>query len=89
MAEQTDALMQQARDLGLFKPHAPFEVHCSECHARLGTSGDCPNCGVIGRSEAEVSARGQKDPAALEKMLQTQIARRRAYRPVKTAGREG
>jgi hypothetical protein len=85
---EVDALIGEARDLGLFRPHAPFDVHCSNCHMRLDPSGDCPNCGIIGRPEADIATRARTDAAATEKLLRTQIARRRAYKPVKAAARE-
>jgi hypothetical protein len=79
---EVETLMEEARSLGLFRVHAPFEVHCSNCHMRLDPSGDCANCGIIGRPEAEIAKR---DPAYVEKLLRDQIAKRRAYRPVKGA----
>ena len=82
---QVDALMDEARGLGLFKAHAAFEVHCSNCHSRLDPAGDCASCGLIGRPEADVAKRSQSDAAAVEKLLRGQIAKRRAYRPVKAA----
>jgi hypothetical protein len=78
-------LILDARGMGLFKPHAPFEVHCENCHARLDGRGDCATCGLIGRSEDEIAKRAQLDPAATSKMLTTAIERRKAYRP---SGRE-
>ena len=80
-----DALLDEARSLGLFKPHAPFEVHCANCHARLDGRGDCATCGLIGRSDAELAKRAQVDPAGTSKLLQTAIERRRHFKP---AGRE-
>ena len=80
----TETLIEEARSLGLFKPHGAFEVHCVECHTRLDPIGDCPNCGLIGRPEAEIERRASADPAATEKLLRRAIDRRRAYRPVKT-----
>ncbi len=85
MAGQLDARMDEARSLGLFKTHGAFEVHCSNCHARLDPMGDCASCGLIGRPEADVAKRGQTDAAGTENLLRTQIARRRAYKPVKAA----
>ncbi len=81
-------LMEEARSLGLFKTLGAFEVHCSNCHARLNPSGDCATCGLIGRGEADVAKRAQADPEGTEKLLRAQIAKRRAYQPVKAA-REG
>jgi hypothetical protein len=81
----TQALLGEARTMGLFKPHAPFEVHCEHCAGRLDGHGDCATCGLIGRSEGEIAKRQQVDPAGTAKLLETQIARRKAYRP---AGRE-
>ena len=83
------ALIAEARTLGLFRAHAPFEVHCSSCHMRLDPQGDCPSCGIIGRAEADLTTRAQTDAAGTEKLLRAQIARRRAYRPVKAGAREG
>ncbi|MDE3112967.1 MAG: hypothetical protein KGK34_08480 [Chloroflexota bacterium] len=83
MAAQTSAL-EEAKALGLFQPQSAFEVHCGGCHTRLNGLGDCPSCGLIGRSAADVEARLGSDPAGTEKVLQAQIAKRRAYRPVKS-----
>jgi len=85
MASGAAALMDDARTLGLFKPHAAFEVHCSNCHARLDPMGNCASCGLIGRREAEVEKRAQSDAAGVEKMLRDAIAKRRAYKPLKAA----
>jgi hypothetical protein len=79
------ALLGEAQSLGLFRPHAPFEVHCANCHARLDGRGDCATCGLIGRSEAEMAKRAQVDPAGTSKLLETQVSRRKAFKP---AGRE-
>ncbi|MBI2325078.1 MAG: hypothetical protein HYU87_08990 [Chloroflexi bacterium] len=84
---QVDTLIEEARTLGLFKAHAPFEVHCSNCHSRLDPAGDCSSCGLIGRPETDLAKRSRSDPTVVEKLLRVQIAKRRAYRPVK-AGRE-
>ncbi|TMG53132.1 MAG: hypothetical protein E6H84_12705 [Chloroflexi bacterium] len=40
-------LIAEAQALGLFQPHGAFEVHCSHCHARLDSRGDCATCGLI------------------------------------------
>ncbi len=85
MATDSQALMEEARTLGLFKAHAAFEVHCSNCHSRLNPMGDCSNCGLIGRPEADLEKRAQNDPSAVEKLLRDQVAKRRAYKPVKAA----
>ena len=79
------ALLVEARELGLFKPHPPFEVHCANCHARLDGRGDCATCGLIGRAENEMAKRAQVDPAGTAKLLETQVGRRKAFKP---AGRE-
>ncbi len=81
----TQGLASEARTMGLFKPHAPFEVHCEHCAGRLDGRGDCPTCGLIGRPESEITKRLQLDPAGTSKLLAQQIARRKAYRP---SGRE-
>ncbi len=75
--------LDQARSLGLIRPHGAFEVHCAECHTRLDPQGDCPNCGLIGRSEAEIERRAKSDPAGTEQLLRRAVEKRRAYRPVK------
>lgn len=79
------ALIGEARTMGLFHAQAPFEVHCAHCHARLDGRGDCATCGLVGRSESEVAKRAQIDPSGTAKALATAIERRKAYRP---AGRE-
>ncbi len=89
MATQTQALMDEARSLGLFRPMGAFEVHCPNCHARLNASGDCSSCGLIGRPEADVAKRAEADAPAAEKLLRTQVALRKAYKPVKAGAREG
>ncbi|MBU6424254.1 MAG: hypothetical protein KGQ88_09490 [Chloroflexi bacterium] len=78
-----EAALAEAKSLGLFVPHGAFEVHCGSCHARLNGTGDCPTCGLIGRSEAEIEKRLRTDPAGTEKMLRGAMAKRRAFRPVK------
>lgn len=85
MADQLETLMDEARTLDLFRAHGAFEVHCSNCHARLNAMGDCASCGLIGRPEADVEKRAQADPAGTEKLLQAQIAKRRTFKPVKAA----
>ncbi len=85
MANEVAALMDEARTLDLFKTHGAFEVHCSNCHARLNPMGDCSSCGLIGRPEAEIVRRARIDPSAAEKLLRDRIAKRRAYKPVKAA----
>lgn len=77
---QLDTLLTEARELGLFRAHGAFEVHCGNCHSRLDAMGDCASCGLIGRPESDVTKRAQA-----ENLLRRQIARRRAYRPVKAA----
>ena len=74
-------LLNEARTLGLFKPQAPFEVHCANCHARLDGRGDCATCGLIGRSDGEMQKRAQLDPAGTTKLLQSAIERRKAFKP--------
>ncbi len=71
----TDAqtLITEAQELGLFKPQAAFEVHCSNCHGRLDGRGDCPTCGLIGRGPAELERRAQTDPAGVSKLISAAI----------------
>ena len=88
MEGQLPALLDEARALGLFKPHTAFEVHCANCHARLNPRGDCDTCGLIGRSDREVERRAASDPAGAERSLAAAIAKRKAYRPLKASGRE-
>ena len=76
-------LMNEARELGLFRAQPARDVHCVDCHARLAPSGECVNCGQLGRSEADVAKRAESDPAGTERLLRGAIARRRAYRPAK------
>lgn len=78
----TQALIDEAASLGLFKPHGAFEVHCSHCHARLNGQGDCSTCGLIGRPPAEIEKRARTNVEAANKLLATAIQRRKAYRPV-------
>ena len=75
------SLLNEARTLGLFKPQAPFEVHCANCHARLDGRGDCATCGLIGRSDGEMQKRAQLDPAGTTKLLQSAIEHRKAFKP--------
>ena len=77
----TQELLDEARSLGLFRPQAPFDVHCANCHARLDGRGDCATCGLIGRSDGEIQKRAQVDPAGTAKLLLGAIARRKAFRP--------
>ena len=81
----TQGLVAEARSMGLFKQHAAFEVHCEHCAGRLDGHGDCPTCGLIGRSESELAKRAELDPAGTSKLLTAQIARRKAFKP---SGRE-
>ncbi len=85
MATDAQTLINEAQELGLFRPQAPFEVHCSNCHGRLDGRGDCPTCGLIGRGATELERRAQTDPAGVSTLLSAAIAKRRNYRP---AGRE-
>jgi hypothetical protein len=82
-AAEVAKAIEEARALGLFVPHGAFEVHCSNCHTRLDPMGDCPNCGLIGRSADEIERRANTDPAGMEKLLRGAMDKRRAYRPVK------
>ena len=77
--------LEEARALGLFKPHGAFEVHCAHCHARLDGNGDCATCGLIGRPAAELERRAATDPDRVAKLLTTAIAKRRAYTPAARA----
>ncbi len=85
MMTDAQTLLGEAKTLGLFKPHPPFEVHCANCHARLDGRGDCATCGLIGRSESEMAKRAQVDPAGTAKVLELQVNRRKSFKP---AGRE-
>ena len=46
MTADAQTLITEAMELGLFRPQAAFEVHCSNCHGRLDGRGDCPACGL-------------------------------------------
>jgi hypothetical protein len=85
MTIDAQTLITEAQALGLFRPQAAFEVHCSNCHGRLDGRGDCPTCGLIGRGPAELERRAQTDPAGVSKLISAAIAKRKSYRP---AGRE-
>ena len=78
-------LLLDAEALDLFHAHAPFEVHCEHCHARLNGRGDCATCGLIGRAKSELEKRVTVDPAGTITLLAAAIERRKAYR---SAGRE-
>jgi hypothetical protein len=80
--EDTRALIAEARSMGLFKPHGAFEVHCSNCHARLDARGDCATCGLIGRPDAELERRAQSDPEGTSKLLRGAIEKRKSFKPV-------
>ncbi len=88
MATATDIgpLMAEAKTMGLIRAQPAHDVHCSSCAGRLDGKGDCPTCGIVGRSEAELRERAKNDPEGVAKVLTTAIARRKAYRPL---GREG
>jgi hypothetical protein len=75
-------LVAEARSLGLFKPHGAFEVHCSNCHARLDARGDCATCGLIGRPASELERRAQTDPEGVSQLLQAAIEKRKSFKPV-------
>ncbi len=80
--EDTKALFAEAEGLGLFKPHGAFEVHCSYCHARLDSRGDCATCGLIGRPASELERRAQSDPGGTGKLLRAAIEKRKSFKPV-------
>lgn len=82
MNEKIRGLIDEAKQLDLFKPTGAFEVHCSNCHARLDPLGDCPSCGLLGRSAEDVQKRAQLGADKVEKQLSEAIARRKAYKPV-------
>lgn len=83
-----EALVAEAETLGLFRPHSAFEVHCANCHGRLDGRGDCPTCGLIGRSAEETRRRAETDAVGAEQRLTAAVAKRKAFRPAK-APREG
>jgi len=79
-------LIAEAQALGLFQPHGAFEVHCSHCHARLDSRGDCATCGLIGRRAAELERRAQTDPEGISKLLRAAIEKRKSFKPVGARG---
>lgn len=83
MAAEVKAAIEEAKSLDLFKPHGAFEVHCSNCHARLNSAGDCASCGLIGQSEAAIEQRAQTNPDAVVRLLSTAIGKRRSYVPAR------
>jgi hypothetical protein len=68
-------LLNQARSLGLLGSARPTDVHCRHCKARLLDHGECPACGVVGRSDDELRA---MDRTAAKLLLQRCIGRRTA-----------
>jgi hypothetical protein len=82
----TQTLITEAQELGLFRPQAAFEVHCSNCHGRLDGRGDCPTCGLIGRNSAELERRAQTDPEGTSKLLRNAIDKRKNFKPVGARG---
>jgi hypothetical protein len=79
-------LIAEAQALGLFQPHGAFEVHCSHCHARLDSRGDCATCGLIGRPASELERRAQTDPEGTSKLLRAAIEKRKNFKPVGARG---
>ena len=77
MSADAQTLITEAIELGLFRPQAAFEVHCSNCHGRLDGRGDCPTCGLIGRGPAELERRAQTDPAGVSKLISAAIQKRK------------
>lgn len=81
MPADATTLLDEAKTLGLFRPHSAFEVHCANCQARLNTRGDCSSCGLIGQSEDALRGRAETDAQGVAKLLGDHIAKRRAYAP--------
>jgi hypothetical protein len=79
-------LIAEAQALGLFQPHGAFEVHCSHCHARLDSRGDCATCGLIGRPASELERRAETDPDGTSKLLRAAIEKRKNFKPVGARG---
>jgi hypothetical protein len=86
MIVDPQTLIAEAQTLGLFQPHGAFEVHCSHCHARLDSRGDCATCGLIGRPAAELERRAQTDPEGTSKLLRAAIEKRKNFKPVGAKG---
>lgn len=84
--EDAKALLAEAESIGLFTPQGAFEVHCSHCHARLDSRGDCATCGLIGRPATELERRAQTDPEGTAKLLRTAIDKRKNFKPVSARG---
>lgn len=78
-----DAQINEARSLGVLTPIRRIDVHCPNCQARLAAHGECPGCGLVGLTEAELRA---LDPKVAEGILTRAIARRKAYQPLAKAG---
>jgi hypothetical protein len=83
MAGDIQTVLEEARALDLFKPHGAFEVHCSNCHARLNSAGDCASCGLIGQSQSAIEQRARTDPAAIERLLTAAIEKRKGHTPAR------
>jgi hypothetical protein len=86
MAMDAKALISEAETMGLFMPHGAFEVHCSHCHARLDSRGDCATCGLIGRPASELERRAETDPEGTSKLLLAAIEKRKSFKPVGARG---
>ena len=86
MAVDPSTLIAEAQALGLFQPQGAFEVHCSHCHARLDSRGDCQTCGLIGRPAAELERRAETDPEGISKLLRAAIEKRKNFKPAGARG---
>ncbi len=77
-----DTLIAEARALDIVRPIRSIDVHCPNCGTRLQAHGECPACGLVGSSEAQLR---QLEPAVATALLQRSIGRRKAWVPEKKA----
>jgi hypothetical protein len=83
MSADINTALEEAKSLDLFQPHGAFEVHCSYCHARLNSAGDCASCGLIGQSQSTMEQRAKGNPETVLRLLTASIAKRRSHAPLK------
>jgi len=76
-----DTLVAEAKALEILRPIRAIDVHCPNCGTRLQGLGECPDCGLVGRTEAQLRGMDEKAATAL---LERSIARRKAWTPAKT-----
>ena len=79
-----DRLISDAHELDLLRPIRAIDVHCPNCGTRLQGLGECPDCGLVGRTDAQLRAIDERTATSL---LERAIARRKAWKPAKTGAK--